>query len=330
MPGDGVASRFDSVSYTAATERMLDSVLAAQGSTRTRARAGAKAGGGLEVTVNSTGNGTATVAAGLGVITDTGAGAGSYLFAISTNTAKTLGTRPTAGQSRLDWVVAQIKNVDERPGDGAGVREVDITVYPGTATAGTPAAPSGVPSGVLLLAELVVPASGTISVQKPAQRTVALGGVLPVASSTERDAIEVIYDGLVVYREDTDVIQIRAAGAWVDLQQKVDTGWSNVTGFVSGFSGETGRLPKKRTIRGNEVKIKGRVNGTFGASASIPLFSAGAFPSPPEAIDVVLSGHSQASSVRALLGTDGSLTLGTGASAPVYVVLDGLSGYMLD
>jgi hypothetical protein len=218
MAGDGFALRFDSVLYPAANDRLLQAVLAAPASS-TRARAGVRAGGGLEVTIDSSGSGTWTVAPGGGIITDTGAGPGSYPFVIPSTVSRALGTRPGGGTSRIDEIVAVIKNVDERPADGAGVREVDIVVITGTAGA-SPTAPA-IPAGQLRLGELLVPAAGAISVSKPPPRTAALGGVIPVASTTERDAISPTYDSLIVYREDNDTFEGRIDGVWTAIGRKL-------------------------------------------------------------------------------------------------------------
>lgn len=207
MP-DGIAAWFDQVNYTAADERLLDTVLAASGGA-TLARPGARPGPGLEVTVDSTGNGTVTLAPGGGVITDTGGG-GSYPFVIPAAVARTLGTRPSTGQSRIDELVAVIKNVDARPADG--IREVVIQLIPGTPGA-SPVAPT-VPTGALKLRRVTVPASGAIALSNPPQRTAAAGGILDVAGTTERDAITPMFDSQVVFREDNDTYEGRANGEW--------------------------------------------------------------------------------------------------------------------
>lgn len=210
---DGFALRFDNVNYTAQQERLLSTILAMP-SDRIHARPGVRAGVSTNLTVSTGGSPeSAIIQGGTGVVNDI-AGGGSYLFVIGAGSnTKPLTARPATGQSRIDVVVAKVLNGDERVSDGFGIREVDLAVITGTATSGTPTAPT-VPTGQLRLAELVVPASGAISVQNPGQRTVALGGILPLASQAEQDGIEAVYDGLMVYREDTDVFQGRLAGAW--------------------------------------------------------------------------------------------------------------------
>lgn len=216
MAGDGYALRFDNVPYTSLQERALSTILAMPAD-RIHARPGRRPGASnnLTVAIGSSPE-SAVIQGGTGIVNDV-AGGGSYLFVISAGSnTKPLTARPPAGQSRIDVVVVKILNVDERPADGTGIREVDLDIIVGSPSTGTPTAPT-VPTGQLRLAELVIPASGTITVQNPGQRIVALGGILPVASQTERDAIEAIYEGLMVYREDTDVFEARVNGAWERL-----------------------------------------------------------------------------------------------------------------
>lgn len=320
---DGIALRFDNRSYTANEERQLAAVGFHPGSTALLPRPGRRIGGGLEVTVGGTPE-SAIVQAGGGVLVDTSRG-GGYVFVVPSTVTINLSTRPSSGLSRIDNVIVVVKNQDIIVGDAA--REIDVQVQTGTAAA-SPTAPT-VPTGALKLAALTVPATGSVTVGAGPGYTTGLGGVLPVASSTERDAIENKYRGLIVYRVDTNVWQGWNGTAW-DYLHYGDTGWATISGFASGFSGETGKLPKKRTIRGNEVKIKGRINGTFAANSVVPVLNAGALPSPPEQIERQVTGNSAASTCRAYIGTDGSVTVVTGASAPAYVHIDGLSGYMLD
>lgn len=44
--------------------------------------------------------------------------------------------------------------------------------------------------------------------------TVALGGILPVANQSDRDALTGLYDGMAVWRRDLKIVEIRDASAW--------------------------------------------------------------------------------------------------------------------
>lgn len=233
MP-DGIAAWFDQVNYTAAQERLLSTVLAASGGA-TLARPGARPGPGLEVTVDSTGNGTVTLAVGGGIITDT-SGGGSYLFVIPAAVSRALATRPSTGQSRIDELVAIIKNVDERPADG--IREVVVQLISGTPGA-SPAAPA-VPAGALKLRRLTVPASGAISLSNAPQRTVAAGGILPVADNTVRDAATT-YNGFVVFREDLGTYEGKTAAGWKTLATQAKFSGSEVFTPASGVNRDDAR-----------------------------------------------------------------------------------------
>lgn len=209
MP-DGIASRFDSVEYAGADERLLDAV-GFHPSTALLPRAGRRAGGGLTVTHGGTPE-KATVAAGGGIIVDS-AGGGGYRFVIPTPVDLTMPARPGSGTSRIDYVVAQIKNEDARPGDL--LREVELELVSGVAGA-SPTAPT-LTSGQLRLARLTVPASGAVVVSEAAQRTASVGGVIVVTDITERDAIEIVYNGLLVYVESEARHYRRSSGVWKPL-----------------------------------------------------------------------------------------------------------------
>jgi hypothetical protein len=218
---DGIAVRYDGRAYTAAEERLLAAVLA-QPSTALLARPGVRPGLGGDVTIGGTPE-KATITPFSGIITDTGGG-GSYLFVVPEAVSVDLVTRPGGGTSRIDELVVKL--------DATG-KGVDVDVITGTAGA-SPSAPT-IPSGQLRLRELAVPSSGSVALSKPPQRIAALGGSLPVASAAERDAIETIYDGLVVYREDSDCLEVRYNGAWGRVVH--NEGWKTLT--LTGTTGWT-------------------------------------------------------------------------------------------
>lgn len=216
---DGIALRFDAYTsgpnigtpaYTAADERQLSTVLAGPGGALL-ARAGVRPGPGGAVSVGGSPEGV-TVQPFTGIITDP-AGGGSYIFVIPAAVKKDFPTRPGVGNSRIDELVVKILNDGPRPADGA--REVDLELRTGTAGA-SPVSP-GVPTGQLRIRQLAVPSSGTILPSLPPPRIAGLGGVIPVADTTERDAIDSLYDSLIVYREDAGLFEGRAGGLWVPL-----------------------------------------------------------------------------------------------------------------
>ncbi len=209
MP-DGHVARLNAVEYAAQAERLLDAVLLTPAGSL-QGRAGIRPGG-LAVSIGGSPE-SVIVAPGVGVI-NTGSNAdGSYRFAIPAAVSKPLGARPSAGTSRIDLVVARVLDADI-PALSTTQREVQIEIVTGIPGA-APNAPA-LPPASLLLKQLTVPASGSIAVGGIVPRTVASGGVLPVASVAERDALPA-YDGLVVYVEAIDDLQVRRDGAWVTV-----------------------------------------------------------------------------------------------------------------
>lgn len=207
--GDGYAIRLNSVEYDAGDDRAALTALV-MGAGAATARAGRRPGPGLTVTIGGTPE-AATLSPGVCIVTDPVGG--MYLVAFPNNVTKTLATRPGTGTSRNDLAVARIYDADVHSADTT-LREVDFELVTGTASA-SPSTPT-LPDGALLLETLTVPATGTISVNQNGPRTVAAGGILPVASQTERDALTA-YDGLMVYREDTDTYEARVDGGWKSM-----------------------------------------------------------------------------------------------------------------
>lgn len=309
---DGIALRFDAYTsgafvgtpaYTAADERLLSTVLAGPGGALL-ARPGVRPGPGGAVTVGGTPE-AVTVQPFCGIITDT-AGGGSYLFVIPAAVSKTLATRPGSGTSRLDELVVKILNDGPRPADGS--REVAVELITGTAGA-SPTAPT-VPSGKLRIRELAVPASGTVSLSKPPPRIAALGGIIPVAGTSERDAIDSLYDGLMVCREDTGVLEARLGSSWKRVLTASATGddtWIDLT-LGSGFAH---RASDQRTqaIRsaGMVTVALAATKASFAAGDVIATLPAGFLPISGAGVSRVrITGHYNNVIRTATVLTDGS------------------------
>jgi hypothetical protein len=76
--------------------------------------------------------------------------------------------------------------------------------------------------------------------------------VWPVADAAARDALAGIHDGMMVYREDTDLFQARVSGAWQTMV--TDTGWINMTlTGTSGWTIERARYAKRGDMIDFEV-----------------------------------------------------------------------------
>lgn len=218
--GDGIALRLDdpgnaSAQYDASDDRDGFTGLMMAGGAGIAVRAGRRPGT-LSVTVGGSPE-SVSVPPLCGVVTDPDGGA--YLFATNVTVGKTLATRPASGTSRIDIVVARVYDADVHPADTTK-RELDIEVLTGTAGA-SPSEPT-IPNGALRIATLTVPASGSVTVSVNGPRHVSAGGILPVSNQSARDSLTA-YDGLMVYREDTDVFEGYFAGAWKTITRGEDT-----------------------------------------------------------------------------------------------------------
>lgn len=123
-----------------------------------------------------------------------------------------------ASLARVDTVVAQVRDTAF---DGSGFTDARVYIVTGSPGGGAPA----VPASAIPLRDINVPAGasagagGLTAANLGADRrvfTTGLGGVLTVASQTERDALSP-RNGNLVYRADTDGLQVKASGGWRDL-----------------------------------------------------------------------------------------------------------------
>ncbi|MEU0940484.1 hypothetical protein [Embleya sp. NPDC005971] len=181
-------------------------------------RQGVRPGGGLAVSVLS---GTITVTPGAALIHGvTAATQGAYWWAQDVNWTTSL-TAAHATLGRKDLVYIRVRDSDV---DTSGAKDTAPVYLAGTAssTPATPAPAAG--TSYLPLAVITVPSSG--SGQPPSvdmsvrPYTVASGGILPVASQTERDAISGPYAGLAVYRIDTGTTERYSGTAWRDVVER--------------------------------------------------------------------------------------------------------------
>lgn len=239
MATDGAVNRHNSVAYTAQQERRLATsrLMPGPASEPFSGRSGRPVNGaGLAVSVDSTGAGTYTVTAGAGVIYDSAyATQGAWEFEIDTSIGPvSFPARPAGGTSRVDLIIARIYDQDISVG---AVREVKIERVNGTASA-SPSAPS-MPFLSLLLATVLVPSSGTISVTANPVVTTAAGGILPVATTAERNALVtagIAYRGLVIDNAQTGSLERFNGTAWTQLQEVDYAAPVTVSTYGSGFA----------------------------------------------------------------------------------------------
>lgn len=256
MATDGPVSRFNGVEYAGADERLLHAALLQRvGSPAFSARTGRRPGGAAP-TVSSL---TVTVPADSGVIYDSSLGSGPWLWALPSSKAVTLDERPGAGTSRIDVIVARINDVE-------GARELKIEAVKGEES-GSPSKPD-LPPLSCEIAAATVPASGAVTLVASTTRTVAAGGILPVATTTERNALPAPHVGLTVYNEQTKALESFDGTSWATSE------WQSWSPTLSNIG--TGRtFAGRHEVRGSTVRGKflltTSVNGISGtAQISLP------------------------------------------------------------
>lgn len=168
--------------------------------------------------------------------------------------------------SRTD-VVAVV--VHENAYDGSGLTDAAVTVVQGTPGAGVPS----LPANCLPLRNITVPAglsvgtggltAGNLSTDRRTYVS-GLGGVVTVASQAERDALPAT-NGTVVYRTDTDRLEVRRAGAWTQVQTddtapRGNLAYAQVTanqGSLSGSADLTGLSVTFTAVAGRRYRVAG-------------------------------------------------------------------------
>ncbi len=145
-----------------------------------------------------------------------GTNGGVYVLTLdATKDINILSTPAHASLARNDLIIAH--QADTFYGDGSSAMTVRQVV--GTPS-GSPSDPSlaSFPDSITL-ARVRVNAnatsinSGNITDLRPTY-SVAVGGILPVASATIRNALTGLYDGMTIYRSDRDWIEIYDGAAW--------------------------------------------------------------------------------------------------------------------
>jgi hypothetical protein len=253
MATDGKVTYWDATSgsptYNAQEMRQLDSVGHTPGpaSAPFSGRSGRRVNNaGLAVTVDPTGAGSVSVSPGGGVIYD-GAYAtqGAWRFVLPSAKTVALTARPGSGTSRIDLVVARI--YDSALAGAGSVKELKIEVIAGGGAFGgtigaTPTPPSLPPLSIELARLTVTSTSGAaISKSDTTAVTVAAGGILPVATTAEMEALKtagIAYRGMVVDNAQTGVLHRYDGAQWklvvpVPVQSGVASAAHAVAGVIS-------------------------------------------------------------------------------------------------
>jgi hypothetical protein len=132
-----------------------------------------------------------------------------------TLTYNAFATPPSVSADRRDLIVMQQNDLDQSDANS----DPDLRYVVGNAPASDPAI-TGSPDYVIV-AQVTVRQSATSVLQSDivsrlpaAYTTVAVGGILPVGSAAQRDAITTPYDGFAVWRTDRGWAEVRHSGGW--------------------------------------------------------------------------------------------------------------------
>lgn len=207
------AGRLENSVDTIDRVRRIDALGLTPAGNPTLARSGLRPDGGGAVTVDS-GLMSVSVTAFAAWI-DAGSD-GAVGYPLFLDAGKTLAI--SAGHATLDRVDTVVAQVRDTAYDGSGSTDARVYVVEGTPGAGAPA----VPSGAVPLQDISVHAGASegtggltaanLSTDRR-QYVAGLGGLLPVASQAERDALAA-YDGMPIYRRDKDAIEIWNGASW--------------------------------------------------------------------------------------------------------------------
>ncbi len=169
-----------------------------------------------------------------------GTNGGVYTLTLdATKDINILSTPAHASLARNDLIIAH--QADTFYGDGNSAMTVRQVV--GTPS-GSPADPSlaSFPNNITLARVRVDAAATSIAAAKitdlrPAY-TVALGGILPVASQTLRNALTGLYEGMAIYRTDRDWIEIYDGAAWEVQGPAVVSSSADLSAITNPYGGQ--------------------------------------------------------------------------------------------
>lgn len=200
--------------YPALAERLFSLPTLAPGASALNAREGKRLGSGLEWTISADGL-TVTVQPGTCVVAAPDAANGPYIVVVPTAVTLTLPARPAAGQYRRSRLVVRVYD-EEVAAAATTLREVRVELVNGAAQSVNPPTVPAVPVLSLGLGQILQTSTSATVYATTDTRTWSAGGVGVVYTQAERDALAA-YDGLVVYRDDIDVLEARVGGAWLTV-----------------------------------------------------------------------------------------------------------------
>lgn len=193
---------------------------------------------------------------------------GGYPFTLDAAKVLTLADGH-ASLARVDTIAVVVR---DNTFDGGGLTTAAVEVIQGTPGSGAPA----LPASAVPLRDVNVPAglsagtgglsAGNLSTDRRVY-TAAAGGVLRVASQTARDALGA-QPGQVVYRVDSDVLQVYNGASWKTYSAD-PSAWNTYTPTWTNMALGTGAANTGRYIvRGTKVKVAAEVTLGTGSSVS--------------------------------------------------------------
>lgn len=311
-------------------------LLAPAGPTSLDVRQGILAGPGtpLRVTGNAdTAPMSVSVAAGQ-YVASKAASNGPNLGSNDATTKVSLSPAPAA-DSRYDlvWIMQRDSTALVSP-DGSNGAAFGVTEG---AAAASPTKPyASVPVGALVLAEVLVAAGATatngagVTITNMPKLTVARGGILPVATQAERDALTP-YEGMVIARLDTGNLERYQGGAWgASSDVTALTGaWQDYTPSLSGVSLGNGTLFARYKLIGKTCQVRFRLSvgstTTFTAGAT-PLFGLPVQMAAGYGVgDPIGPGYLLDASVGSGSRTAATALFGSSSSALAFLIADRLT-----
>lgn len=233
-------------------------------------------------------------------------------YPVINDASATLAIAPgDATQARVDLVAVVI---NDHAFDGSGQTNCTLTIIQGTPGGGVPPLPVtcfplravNVPAG--LSAGTGGLSSGNLSTD---YRIYLPAGVTRVASSAERDGLAV-GAGAVVYRKDTDVIEVTDGTTWRTYKPDTDSGWINLTPTAAAG---TGTCQYRTLLGGRLVELRLATSGAnipTGVSAPTEIITAANFPAAirPSGMPAYGSGQTTGNlEIRLSIGTAGSVVV---------------------
>lgn len=285
----------------------------------------------LKVRAAGTPNMTVIVSAGFAMIDNHDAGGqGTYICANDSDVTLTIAPSGAAGQFRKDAVVASVYDAET----AGAVSEWRLEVIQGTyaASAGTAVRPS-LPPNAQLLADVAVNATVTsislANISDLRQFSVAVGGILPVASS---GAPNRPHPGQTMYYTDTDrFLYGKLDGTVVELAPKA-TSWQAIafSGTWVNVGGPTDPPCMARRTGDGMLEIGGIIRGTAvaaGASSLVGTLPAALWPAYWGRC-IVAHNLPQGYGMLAINPGNGQITFTNGAvalTAAQWIQIDGYS-----